>query len=113
MFGKPKKKKMSKKPAESRKAVSKSVQEQTNRSKNTVGAKAEIGYTAKIKLPDGKVLIASETGLRDIKTLPSRIVMTSKEQALQVAKNLANAYGQGAKPLVGISRKFKHLSNDN
>ena len=59
------------------------------------------GYTAKIKLPDGKVLIASETGLRDIKTLPSRIVLKSKEQALQVATNLATAYGKGAKPVVG------------
>lgn len=67
--------------------------------------KTDIGYTAKIKLPDGRVLVASETGLRDIKTLPSRIVLNSKEQAVAVAANLASAYGKGAKPIVGTSKK--------
>ena len=68
--------------------------------------KSEVtGYSARIKLPNGTILVASETGLRDVKTFPSKIVLNSKEQAKLVATNLARAYGKGAKPSISIIKK--------
>lgn len=69
---------------------------------NKVGA---MGYSARIKLPNGKIKVAAASGLWDSEDCPSAIIMKSKEQAMIVAKNLATAYGKGAKPSVSQVKK--------
>lgn len=72
----------------------------------SIGKSTEIaGFSARIKLPNGKIMVASESGLRDAKTGPSTIIIKSREQAQLVAKNLATAYGKGAKPSVSVVKK--------
>lgn len=92
------KKSVSKKPAANK--TPKATAPKKTASKKPAAKATIVGYSAKIKLPNGKTLVASPSGLRDTKTYPNVIVINSREQAKNVATNLANAYGKGAKPSV-------------
>jgi len=62
-------------------------------------------YTVGVELPDGKKLIATPTGLREIKTTISELVFDDKKQAQSSANKIAAQYkqykGVAVKPYVG------------
>ena len=102
MADKKKKNQNSKKTTKRAQSVKKPAKTEAS---TNVNGKSCIGYSARIKLPNGKIKVAAASGLWDSEECPSAIVIKTKEQAMIVAKNLATAYGKGARPSVRQVKK--------